>query len=52
MTSEKPTQSHEAIVSDRRGQKYIQICAIHENALMKSAIDHDVGSIFPMDATE
>jgi hypothetical protein len=46
--SEKPTKSHEAIVSDRRGQKYLKMCAIHENALMRSAIDHDIGSIFPM----
>ena len=40
--SEKPTKSHEAIVSDRRDQKYIKMCAIHENALMRSAIDHDI----------
>jgi hypothetical protein len=24
------------------------MCAIHENALMRSAIDHDIGPIFPM----
>jgi hypothetical protein len=47
-TSEGPTGSREAIVSDRRGQKYIKMCAIHENALMRSAIDHDIGLIFPM----
>ena len=46
--SEKPTKSHGAIVSDRRGQKYIKMCAIHENALMRSAIDHDIESNFPM----
>ena len=46
--SEKPTKSHEAIVSDRRGQKYIKMRTIHENALMRLAIDHDIGSIFPM----
>jgi hypothetical protein len=32
-------------VSDRRGQKYIKMCAIHENTLMRSAIDHDIGSM-------
>ena len=35
-------------MSDRRGQKHIKMCTIHENALMRSAIDHDIGSIFPM----
>ena len=39
-------------MSDRRGQKYIKMCAIRENALMRSAIDHDMGSIFPMDHFE
>ena len=50
-TSEKPTKSHEAIVSDRRGQKYIKMFAIHENALMRSAIDHDIGSILPIESS-
>ena len=49
-TSEKPIKPHEAIVSDRRGQKYTKMWAIHENALMRSAIDHDTGSIFPMNS--
>ena len=35
-------------MSDRRGQKYTKMWAIHENALMRSAIDLDTGSIFPM----
>ena len=45
-TLEKLTKSHEAIISDCCGRKYIKMCVIYENALVRSAIDHDVGLIF------
>jgi hypothetical protein len=35
-------------VSDCHGRKYIKVRTIRENAFMRSAIDRDMGSIFPM----
>jgi hypothetical protein len=57
-TSEELVESHEAVVTDRRGYNHTKMLAIHRNALMrvenlpKSAVDFsDVDPIPPHDRT-